>query len=717
MLALSLGRLTLRAILLPAVGILSPFQLAIAEPHPIQLTSMETVVVTATREFKPKSELAESVGVLDEKTIQQIMPTHPAEALNRIAGVFINNLGGEGHMTSIRQPITTGGVYLFLEDGLPTRPTGFFNHNGLYEVNIPQASQLEVTKGPGSALYGSAAIGGIINSLTKAPSAQASLNTTLEAGSDQWRRVLLDGSSAVSERSRVGWQINVTDSDGYRDEASYDRASLTSRWDIDVSDQFSAKTILTYTEVDQSGVSSLSEADYKNDGAKNFYHNDIAYREVEALRFSSELNYQINNDELLTFIPFYRNNETAMMPSWMISYDPNIAKTEFETLGLLSKYRINLGEGEFIVGVDLDHTSAEYNERRIDTVREGEIYSAFSETGRTNYDYKANQLTTSPYFHYEWVAAKWHFSVGLRYDSFRVSYDDRLDALTAEVGPLVMGWGGSLSPEYRHFRPEDQTVTHEQWSPKLGAIYQLSENQNIYFNYRHAFRTPTIGQLFRSGSSSNSADLAPVKAISYEVGTRGQLNSYLYYELAIYQMHIEDDIVSRIDNTTFDRKNVNAGETSHRGIELGLDAQLNQEWSAGLSFAYTEQTYEDFSTVCGISACDFSGNDISKAPKTLGNLTIAYSPLTVPGLSLETEFSHLGDYYTDETNTQRYAGHDLVNLRASYQLNEQWELYARVQNVADKRYSTYTSNRVGDTELDYRPGMPRSVFAGIKISF
>ena len=84
---------------------------------------------------------------------------------------------------------------------------------------------------------------------------------------------------------------------------------------------------------------------------------------------------------------------------------------------------------------------------------------------------------------------------------------------------------------------------------------------------------------------------------------------------------------------------------------------------------------------------------------------------------METEFSHLGDYYTDETNSQRYAGHDLVNLRASYQVNDQWQVYARMQNIADKRYSTYTSNRVGNTELDYRPGMPRSVFAGIKMSF
>ena len=73
-------------------------------------------------------------------------------------------------MTAIRQPITTNPVYLYLEDGIPTRSTGFFNHNALYEINVPQAGRIEVFKGPGTALYGSDAIGGIINVSTRAPS-------------------------------------------------------------------------------------------------------------------------------------------------------------------------------------------------------------------------------------------------------------------------------------------------------------------------------------------------------------------------------------------------------------------------------------------------------------------------------------------------------------------------------------------------------------------
>ena len=56
---------------------------------------------------------------------------------------------------SIRQPITTNAVYQYLEDGVPIRPVGVFNHNALNEVNLTGAGEVEVIRGPASSLYGS----------------------------------------------------------------------------------------------------------------------------------------------------------------------------------------------------------------------------------------------------------------------------------------------------------------------------------------------------------------------------------------------------------------------------------------------------------------------------------------------------------------------------------------------------------------------------------
>ncbi|MCC5853567.1 MAG: TonB-dependent receptor, partial [Alkalimonas sp.] len=62
-------------------------------------------------------------------------------------------------------------------------------------------------------------------------------------------------------------------------------------------------------------------------------------------------------------------------------------------------------------------------------------------------------------------------------------------------------------------------------------------------------------------------------------------------------------------------------------------------------------------------------------------------------------------------------GHDLFNLRARYQMGEHWQLAIRLMNLTDKTYSSLTSNQVGSTDIDYRPGMPRSVFASATWQF
>ncbi len=670
------------------------------------------IVVTGTREERSKAEITESVATFDSVDIEYIAPSHPADLVNRSAGVHINNLSGEGHMTSIRQPITTKGVYLFLEDGIPTRPTGFFNHNGLYEVNVPQSNRVEVTKGPGSALYGSDAIGGIINSITKPSPEQAEASAQLEAGSYGWKRMLATVGDKVSEDTGFRADVNITDNSGYRQEADYSRFSSTLRVDSKLNAQWNSKTVMTYTEVDQSGTSSLESNDYYNNPKKNRYHGDIGYRDVNALRLSNEFVFEPSEDQQVSFIPYFRNNDTEMMPSWMITYDPNIRKTEFQSYGLMSKLRQNVwsGKGKLIMGMDVDYTPSNYEEKAITVTEEDDIYTDYTETGVSNYDYDADQLSISPYVHSEWqVHPKVRLDAGLRYDYFDVDYDDNL------AGQGV---------DNRHLRPESQSVDFDEFSPKAGILFNFHPKHAAYFNYRHAFRAPSVGQLFRPGSSQETENLQPVTTDSFEVGIRGQLVGSHQYEVAVYTMTVKDDIVTYIDGS--DRKTVNAGETSHDGIEVSLKGDITDEFSYAAAFTYTKQKYDDFQYLyqCFSAACggfaretrNFEGFDVGKAPETIGNLTVSYYPTVLPKASFEAEWEHLGSYYTDETNTSEYGGHNLFNLRANYDHSDDVSFFARIMNLTDRRYSTYTSNQVGDPDISYRPGNPMTGTVGIKVS-
>ena len=130
--------------------------------------ALDEVVVTGTREGERLVKTPASIGVVKGETLRLDRPTHPSQMMSQVPGAAVAVTNGEGHTTAIRQPFTTSPVYLFLEDGIPIRSTGFFNHNALYETNIPQAGGVEVVRGPGSALYGSDAIGGVVNEIGRA---------------------------------------------------------------------------------------------------------------------------------------------------------------------------------------------------------------------------------------------------------------------------------------------------------------------------------------------------------------------------------------------------------------------------------------------------------------------------------------------------------------------------------------------------------------------
>jgi outer membrane cobalamin receptor len=115
-------------------------------------TELPELVVSGTREKESLAKTPASVGVIKEETVEAVKPTHPSQILSQVPGVAVSVTNGEGHTTAIRQPFTTDPVYLFLEDGIPTRSTGFFNHNALYETNLPMAGGVEVIRGPGTAL-------------------------------------------------------------------------------------------------------------------------------------------------------------------------------------------------------------------------------------------------------------------------------------------------------------------------------------------------------------------------------------------------------------------------------------------------------------------------------------------------------------------------------------------------------------------------------------
>ena len=117
------------------------------------------VIVSANRTSQLRSEAPVAIATIGKQTIEDTKAQRMDQLINKVSGVFMVNLGNEQHEMSIRQPMTTKSLFLYMEDGIPIRTTGVYNHNALLEMNIPAAKSIEVIKGPSSALYGAEAIG------------------------------------------------------------------------------------------------------------------------------------------------------------------------------------------------------------------------------------------------------------------------------------------------------------------------------------------------------------------------------------------------------------------------------------------------------------------------------------------------------------------------------------------------------------------------------
>ena len=100
----------------------------------------------------------QSISSIGEKELSDLDAQHPKQIFRRAPGVWISRGSGQELLTAFRSPVLSGpgacGSFLVLEDGLPVRPTGFCNVNGLFETFFEMASGVETITGPASARYG-----------------------------------------------------------------------------------------------------------------------------------------------------------------------------------------------------------------------------------------------------------------------------------------------------------------------------------------------------------------------------------------------------------------------------------------------------------------------------------------------------------------------------------------------------------------------------------
>lgn len=176
--------------LVGAIAIAMGFSTAThAEKQTAVKTSLETIVVTASRSEEKIKDVPARISVIDEKIIEQSPITDLPTLLTKEAGLTVKQVGGYGQTASVYLRGTNASHTLFLQDGMRSNiATVAGTNTPLFDLS--DIKQIEILKGPASVQYGTDAIGGVIQLISKIPT-ENSIFTTVEAGERNTYKTIL----------------------------------------------------------------------------------------------------------------------------------------------------------------------------------------------------------------------------------------------------------------------------------------------------------------------------------------------------------------------------------------------------------------------------------------------------------------------------------------------------------------------------------------------
>ena len=663
-----------------------------------QLT--EIIVSTSNRKEKSLASEPRSTDIIAKQSIQNIGAEHIAQIMQRQSGVNFGRNNGQEYLASIRSPIFTGagacGAFLMTQDGIPLRATGFCNVNELFEGMTETAARIEVIKGPGSALHGSNALHGTINIIT--PSAKSGEDyLSLEVGSYVYARA---NASKGYESAHHGFRMTATAArdGGYRDDAGYDQQKLSIRHDYTGSDWDISSTI-ALSKLNQKTAGYITGLNsYRDDEIAKSNPNPEAFRKAKSLRASSQLSTDLAENIHFQISPYIRTMDMQFRMHFLPGKP--LEENSQSSIGIQSGLYINEGtDVEFITGIDLEYTQGSLKQSQENPTQGSAFLQATIPAGK-QYDYEVNSMMAAAYLQTTLsLTDKFMVEAGARLEHISYDYTNNMvSGRTAEDGTSC-GFGGC-----RYSRPGDRTDDYTNFSPKVALLYSISDHHQAYANYSHGYRAPQATELYRLQRAQTVADLKSVKLESIEAGLRGH-SDVLTYNVALYSMKKRDYIFR--DSSFF---NVSGGKSKHLGAEASLQYKVSENLSLSGSLSLAKHQY-DFDYLSNNT--NLNGKDIDSAPRTFGSAQIKWSPFSE--LETELEWISMGSYYLDPENQHKYEGHDYLNLRVSYQISENLQLYARLLNITNSRYAEradYTSF----TDERYFPGKPRSFYIGIKVA-
>lgn len=652
-------------------------------------TNLNEIVVSTSRDKQERTEVPVAISTISAQTLSDTKATQLDQVLNKVSGVYMVDLGNEQHTMAIRQPIGYKSLFLYLEDGIPIRTIGDFNHNALIEINMAALRNIEVIRGPASSLYGSEAVGGAVNFITASPTLVPTAKVLLEGSNWGYKRTDFSVSNTVK---KVGFAVSgyyANQSHGYMDHSDFHKLALTAKVDYQINEKTkwtNAATLINY-KTDQTG--GLDSTHFFAKDYRNFQ--TFTYREVKALRVRSTMEHDWSSSSHTTFTAFFRNNTIGQNPFYAIrdvrgtqKADGQINSDGFNSYGIIVQHKkqFHWKDAALIAGVSADYSPATYIANYIAITKDAAgYYASYRQTDSVLTDYRVGLLNSAAYTQFEFSPIlNMRVVAALRYDRMDYNFQNHLTPSAYTGAPSERNNFNALTP-------------------KLGLTYNLGNSRGLYANYSVGFAPPNISELY------TGVKVPVLKSATYQNyeagGWFGFANHKGYADLSVYRMNGTNEIIS-VRNADGMYENRNTGATTHSGVEWNIKYAPVTSLLIRTSGTYAEHIFKAYADGNKV----YTDNQMNGAPKWITNTEITWKPAVLKGFRIGAEWQHISKYFMDAANTSVYNGYDLFNARAGYAFKG-FECWLNCMNIGDQLYATTAEKSAyGKT---YRVG-PRQTF-------
>jgi len=633
------------------------------------ITSMEEVVVTATRQEEKISSVPANVTVVTEKDIKNSTAYDIPDLLRSQVGVYVNDIAGNrrSYTVDLRAFGETASLNtLVLVDGRRINQADLSGSDWAL-IPLDRVKKIEIIRGGrGSVLYGDNASGGVINIITKEGEA---FKTGAEINGGSYDT--FKGSAFVSgTQSKLSYALSGSylTSDGYRDNSNTEAKDLGLNLDYYQNDIVKWNLSSGFHKDNTGLPGAIKTSEFAAGASRTDSLQPDDYADVEDYyvkggpeifflsnsKFKMDISFRKRNS--LSFASFDAGNFTGDTDINTIAVSPQIIFKE-AVLGINNR---------LIVGFDFTDV--------VEDITNNSIFFGTPSTGifelkKKNYGY---------YIHDE--IRPW--------ENFSISGGYRYDRAEFKFKPST---------------PDKETMSENLFA--AGADYNFYNKSSIYISFARSFRYPVLDEIFNFFTNTIDTTLTPQTSDNYEFGIRHYFTESFFANVNFFRIDTENEII--YNPNSFSNENLD-GNTRRDGFEFSVTKIFDKVTLSG-NYTFTDAT---------IRNGQFADKAFPNVPRHKAALTGLFT--LGKGFSLNVDGLYVGkrpfisDFSNDFEDQEDYL---IVNTKLKYQ----WKkitAFLNINNITDEEYSEYGGiSSYPIIETGFYPSPKINFLAGISADF